>query len=174
MDWSAVFFQDWSGIVRTLVVGSLAYVSLVLFLRISGKRTLSKLNAFDLVVTVALGSTLSAIILQESIALAEGAAALALLIILQFAVTFFSVRSKAFAKVLRSEPTLLARDGAFCIISMQRERITEEEALAAIRSSGGRDITQVEYLVLESDGSITASLRAKLPGNPTNSDGIGQ
>ena len=51
----------------------IAYAALVLFLRISGKRTLAKLNAFDLVVTVALGSTLSAIILQESIALAKGA-----------------------------------------------------------------------------------------------------
>lgn len=159
MDWSAMFFQDWSGIVRTLVVGSLAYVALVLFLRISGKRTLSKLNAFDLVVTVALGSTLSAIILQESVALAEGAAALALLIFLQFAVTFCSIRSRAFAKVLRSEPTLLARDGAFCDSAMRRERITEDEALAAVRSSGGRDVSQVDFLILESDGSLTVSLR---------------
>ena len=161
MDWSAMFFQDWSGIVRTLVVGSLAYVALVLFLRISGKRTLSKLNAFDLVVTVALGSTLSAIILQESVALAEGAAALALLIFLQFVVTFWSVRSKTFANVLRSEPTLLARDGAFCVLAMKRERVTEDEALAAVRSSGGRDVSDIENLVLESDGSISASLRAK-------------
>lgn len=159
MDWPAMFFQDWSGIVRTLVVGSLAYFALVLFLRISGKRTLSKLNAFDLVVTVALGSTLSAIILQESVALAEGAAALALLIFLQFAVTFWSVRSRAFAKLLRSEPTLLARDGAFCSSAMQRERVTEDEALAAVRSSGGRDVSEVDYLILESDGSLTASLR---------------
>jgi len=80
VDWQGMLFQNWSGIVRTLLVGTLAYVTLVLFLRISGKRTLAKLNAFDLVVTVALGSTLSAILLQESIALAEGAAALALLI----------------------------------------------------------------------------------------------
>jgi uncharacterized membrane protein YcaP (DUF421 family) len=50
------------------LVGVLAYVSLVAFLRICGKRTLAKLNAFDLVVTVALGSTLSAVLLQESIA----------------------------------------------------------------------------------------------------------
>lgn len=161
MDWSAMFFQDWSGIVRTLLVGALAYITLVLFLRVSGKRTLSKLNAFDLVVTVALGSTLSAIVLQESVALAEGAAALALLIFLQFAVTYWSVRSKTFAKVLRSEPTLLAHAGAFCSSAMQRERITEEEALAAVRSSGGRDVTEIENLVLESDGSISASLRAR-------------
>lgn len=108
MNWSDMFFQDWQGIVRTIIVGILAYAVLVLALRISGKRTLAKLNAFDLVVTVALGSTLSAIVLQESVALAEGAVALALLIIAQYAVTFISVRSTGFAQLVRSEPALLA------------------------------------------------------------------
>lgn len=56
---------------------------------------LAKLNAFDLVITVALGSTLSAILLQESIALAEGAVALGLLLLMQSLVTFVSVRSPA-------------------------------------------------------------------------------
>lgn len=105
MDWENILFQNWPGIVRTIIVGSLAYATLVLFLRISGKRTLAKLNAFDLVVTVALGSTLSAIILQENTALAEGTTALALLILLQFSVTFLSVRSTRFAKAIRSEPS---------------------------------------------------------------------
>lgn len=72
MDWSEMVFQNWEGLARTAVVGTLAYAALILFLRVSGKRTLAKLNAFDLVVTVALGSTLSAVLLQESIALAEG------------------------------------------------------------------------------------------------------
>ena len=160
MDWSEMFFQNWSGIVRTLLVGSLAYVTLVLFLRISGKRTLAKLNAFDLVVTVALGSTLSAIILQESVALAEGAAALALLILLQFLVTFLSVRSAGFAGALRSEPALLARDGAFCMAAMKRERITQDEALSAVRASGGNDIAKVEALILESDGTLSVVMRS--------------
>ncbi|WP_172122156.1 YetF domain-containing protein [Devosia sp. 919] len=159
MNWTGMFFQDWQGLIRTLVVGVLAYGTIVLFLRISGKRTLAKLNAFDLVVTVALGSTLSAILLQESIVLAEGALALGLLILMQFLVTFASVRWRPFAKVVRSEPTLLARDGAFCSRAMKRERVTEDEALSAIRSSGARGIAEVEYLVLESDGTISASLR---------------
>ncbi len=84
MDWPEMFFHGWEGIVRTVLVGVLAYACLVLFLRISGKRTLAKLNAFDLVVTVALGSTLSAILLQQSIGLAKGATALALLILMQY------------------------------------------------------------------------------------------
>ncbi|MCA9113241.1 MAG: hypothetical protein KDA52_25030, partial [Planctomycetaceae bacterium] len=65
-----MLFSGWDSLVRTLVVGVLAYVALVILLRISGKRTLSKLNAFDLVVTVALGSTLATVLLNRNIALA--------------------------------------------------------------------------------------------------------
>ncbi|MDP2779584.1 DUF421 domain-containing protein [Devosia sp.] len=158
MDWSAMFFQDAQGIVRTLIVGTLAYIVLVLFLRISGKRTLAKLNAFDLVVTVALGSTLSAILLQESIALAEGATALALLICAQYLVTYVSVRSSRFAEIVRSEPSLLAKDGKFCAAALTRERVTRDEALSVVRAQGGRDIADVQLLVLESDGSISVRL----------------
>jgi uncharacterized membrane protein YcaP (DUF421 family) len=160
MNWSEMFFQNWEGIIRTVIVGILAYASLVLFLRISGKRTLAKLNAFDLVVTVALGSTLSAIVLQESVALAEGVTALGLLILAQFVVTYLSVRSPVFADVIRSEPALLAKDGRYCEGAMRRERITQAEALSAIRSKGGGTIDDVDMLVLESDGTISVSLKA--------------
>lgn len=50
-----MFFNGWDSLLRTLIVGVLAHVVLVVFLRLSGKRTLSKMNAFDLVLTVALG-----------------------------------------------------------------------------------------------------------------------
>ncbi|WP_127142757.1 DUF421 domain-containing protein [Pelagibacterium montanilacus] len=159
MDISAMLFQDWEGIVRTLLVGVLAYGTLVIFLRISGKRTLAKLNAFDLVVTVALGSTLSAIILQESVALAEGAAALAVLICAQFLVTYVSVRSRGFAALVRSEPTLLVHKGAFCDDAMRLQRVTREEAWSAIRAQGGDDLERVENLVLESDGTMSVVFR---------------
>lgn len=54
-----------------MIVGTLAYSLLVLMLRVSGKRTLAKLNAFDLIVTAALGSMLASILLSEVVALAE-------------------------------------------------------------------------------------------------------
>lgn len=150
-----MFFQGWQGIVRTLIVGTMAYVVLVLFLRISGKRTLAKLNAFDLVVTVALGSTLSAILLQQSIALAEGAVALGLLIALQYGVTTASVLSRPVAKIIRSEPSLLVRHGEFCRKAMARQRITEGEVLSAVRAQGSADIATIEAVFLESDGKLS-------------------
>ncbi|RZJ88157.1 MAG: DUF421 domain-containing protein, partial [Hymenobacter sp.] len=79
-----IFFTSWESLVRTLVISLLAYVGLIVMLRISGKRTLSKMNAFDLIVTVALGSTLATVLLSKSVALADGLLAFALLIGLQF------------------------------------------------------------------------------------------
>ncbi len=49
------FYHGHEPIIRVLVVGVLAYIALVFLLRISGSRTLSKMNAFDFIVTIALG-----------------------------------------------------------------------------------------------------------------------
>ena len=104
-------FHTWAALGRVLVIGPLAYLALVLLLRISGKRTLTKLNAFDLVVTVALGSTLATILLSKSVSLTEGVLALALLIALQFAITWTSVRSERVQKSRkgRADPVAASR-----------------------------------------------------------------
>lgn len=108
-----MFFDGWNGIARTLVVGMLAYLGLVVMLRLSGKRTLSKLNAFDLVVTVALGSILATILLSREVPLADGLVAFVLLIALQFAVTWTSVRMPWFrGGGLRADPAHASRTDA--------------------------------------------------------------
>jgi len=154
-----MLFQGWPGIVRTLLVGVLAYVALVAMLRISGKRTLAKLNAFDLVVTVAMGSTLATILLNANVALAEGLTAFALLIGLQFLVTWTSMRWPGFRRAIRAEPTVLVRRGEPLPQAMRRERITEDELRSAVRDGGGRSLADAEAVFLESDGSLTAILK---------------
>jgi uncharacterized membrane protein YcaP (DUF421 family) len=149
-----MFFDSWAGLGRVLVVGTLAYVALVVVLRISGKRTLTKLNAFDLVVTVALGSTLATVLLSKSVALAEGVLAMALLVFLQFAITWLSVRSSRFQQVVKSEPTLIMHQGRFLDGAMRTQRITREEIMAALRSNGLADAADVAAVVLETDGTI--------------------
>lgn len=150
-----MLFQDWEGIVRTLLVGIPAYLLLVVSLRVSGKRTLAKLNAFDLVVTVALGSTLATILLSEEVALAEGVAVIVLLIALQWLLTTASVRSRTFAKLVRSEPSLLLRDGERLPEAMRRARVTEDELSSVIRQSDSPDPSKVRAVILESDGSFS-------------------
>jgi uncharacterized membrane protein YcaP (DUF421 family) len=151
-----MIFDSWTGIVRVLVVGAAAYLALVVLLRISGKRTLSKMNAFDFVVTVAMGSVLANIFLSPEVALAEGVVALAVLIGLQFAITWTSVRWPWVRDLVKSTPTLLFYRGEFFHGALRRERVTEEEVLAAIRSQGPGRLEAVTAVVLETDGTISA------------------
>jgi uncharacterized membrane protein YcaP (DUF421 family) len=150
-----MFFDSWTSLVRVVVVGTLAYVALVALLRASGKRTLAKLNAFDLIVTVALGSTLATVLLNQSVALAEGLVAFMLLAGLQYVVAFLSVRSARFDALVKSEPTLLLHRGRFLDRSMRSQRVTREEVVSVLRSSGLASPEDAAAVVLETDGSLS-------------------
>ena len=150
-----MFFSTWWALARTVIVGVLAYVALILLLRVSGKRTLSKMNAFDFVVTVALGSTLATVLLSKDVTLAEGVTAFALLIGLQFVVTWLSVRWPIVRRLVTAEPTLLLYRGQFLPDAMKRARMTREEVRSAVRSQGIASLDAVEAVVLETDGSVS-------------------
>ena len=153
--WEDLLFQGWGGLARTALVGVLAYAALLVLLRTSGKRTLTKLNAFDLVVTVALGSTLATILLSKDVALAEGLVAFCVLIGAQYAVTKLSLRSAIVRRAAKSDPALLVLRGRILPAVLERERVTEDEVLAAIRSEGLARVEDAFAVVLETDGSLS-------------------
>jgi uncharacterized membrane protein YcaP (DUF421 family) len=154
-----MFFHSWADLGRTLLVGVLAYAGLVLMVRVSGKRTLSKMNAFDLIVTVALGSTLATTLLSKDVALAEGLLAFLVLIVLQFVVAAASVRWPSFRKIVKAQPTLLYYEGEFLQDALWAERVAQDEVLAAVRAQGLLSMSEVAAVVLETDGSFTTLKR---------------
>jgi len=148
----------WSGewvLFRTAVIGILIYIILVFFLRISGKRTLSKMNAFDFVITVAIGSTLASVIISKETKLDQGALAILLLVGMQYAITWISVRSGKFQKLIKAEPALLLYRGKFLKGRMERERVLENEIEAALREQGISSVEATHAVVLETDGSFS-------------------
>ncbi|MGY2132580.1 DUF421 domain-containing protein [Hymenobacter sp. HD11105] len=149
------FFSNWTSIARTLVIGVAAYAGLIILLRLSGKRTLTKMNAFDLIVTVALGSTLATVLLNKSVPLADGLVAFALLIFLQYLLTWLSVRSKTVSKLIKSEPTLLVYQGAFLSAALKSERVTEAEILAGLREQGVASVADAAAVILETGGDLS-------------------
>ncbi len=142
-------------LLRTAVVAVGAYVSLVVILRLAGKRSMSKWNAFDSVVTIALGSSLATAVLSRQTSFTQAAVAFVMLIGLQFALTWLSVRIAAVDHVVKGSPRLLFKNGEFRRSAMRRERVPESEVLAAIRSQGISDIREVAAVVLETDGEFS-------------------
>ncbi len=149
------FFDNWESIFRTLIITVLAYIALIFLLRISGKRTLSKMNAFDFIVTIALGSTLATVLLNKSVALADGLLALALLIGLQYFITFLAVRFKTVSQLVKGTPTLIVYNGEMISKAMLNERVNEDEVYAVLRENGLASIKDAKAVILETDGSLT-------------------
>lgn len=150
-----MLLDGFADLIRIFAAGVMAYAALVAFLRISGKRTLSKMNAFDLVVTIALGSTLATVLLSKDVALVEGVFALGLLIGLQWTVAWASSRSRRFSRLVKSEPQVLYHGGRMDGSALKRERVAEHEVFAAARSGGYADLSHVEQVILETDGSFS-------------------
>ena len=150
-----MFFDSGSALLRALIVGGLAYVALVLLLRLSGKRTLSKWNAFDLVVTVAFGSTLATALLSGDTTIAHTVLAFGLLVGLQWSITWLSVRSVTVERWVKARPRLLLLQGRLREEALRQERVTEREIRAALRAQGITALEEVEAVVLETDGSFS-------------------
>lgn len=150
-----MFFSSADSLVKILVTGTLAYLGLIAMLRFSGKRTLAQMNAFDLVVTVSFGSTLSAVLTSRTTSLADGLAGLALLIVLQLVVAWSSLRVPFIRRLIKSEPRMLYHNGRFLKKPMENERVLKEEILQAARNQGIGSLDEIGTVVLETNGSFS-------------------
>jgi uncharacterized membrane protein YcaP (DUF421 family) len=165
-----MWFQSWDAVLRVVLSGVSTYALLVLLLRVSGKRTLSKLNAFDLVVTVAMGSTLSSALLAKDVRVADGLAGLLVLVACQYAIASASLRWQWVVRVVRSQPRLLLKDGEVRQEALDAERVTRGNVLAAVRQAGIARVEEVGAVVLETDGSMSVLPRTQ--GEATSLEGV--
>jgi len=133
----------------------LAYVVLITLIRVLGKRTISKMNPGDFVVTVAIGSVAASLILHHDISFSQGVAALATLLGIQFVTELTTSRSQRARSLADGHPVLLVYRGEMQRETMRRENIHEEDIFAAARLHGLGRLTDLHAVVLEVDGEFS-------------------
>lgn len=148
-------FESWQELARVAATGVILYVALITFINLSGKRSTSKMNNFDWVVTVALGSLTASVILVKDIVLLEGLLAIAVLLGLQHVTTKVVSHSRTAEKIIKLQPRLLYFKGRFIEEAMKEERISQNEIMAAIREAGHASLENVTAVILESDASVS-------------------
>lgn len=149
------FFSNWVTIFRILLVGTLIYLSVVVILRLFGKRALAKMNAFDFVVTIALGSILSTTIVNKNLALVDGALVILLLLLLQFALSKLAMVSTLVNGLIKEELAVLFYKNQFDYTVMKKQRVLEGEIYQAMRAKGFSSTNNVLAVVLETTGDIS-------------------
>ncbi|APT91849.1 membrane protein [Corynebacterium phocae] len=150
-----MWFDSWFDLSRIVIIGILSYITIMVILRLTGKRTLSQLNAFDFIITVALGSTMASIILSSDVSYSEGLLAMSLLAGLQLVVAWLSSRSKDFRKTITSQPALLVKNGQVLPGAIKEHRLSEAGVRQAVRMSGVGGLDKVAAVVLEANGKIS-------------------
>ena len=159
-----MFFENWHEMLRILISAFVAYVAMIIILRVSGKRTLSKWNMFDFIVTIALGSLLADVIVTKSNKILEGIFAVSILVGFQFIITFASTRWDWFKSKINADPTLLYYRGEYLKDLMKSKRVVRDEILAAMRTSSIGSVDEVEAIVLEADGSFSVIQKSQSEG----------
>lgn len=155
LEFDKLIFDGPDVILRTVLIGLMAYTSVIVIIRASGKRSLSQLNAFDFVVTVAIGSILASILINRNVTITQGITAFLVLMIMQYIITKLSVHSSLVSKYIKASPSLLFHNGEFHYENMKKERIVETEIKQAIRSNGSGDMADVKAVIIETDGSLS-------------------
>lgn len=138
-----------------LVSVPITYFAIILFIRLSGKRSTSQMNNFDWIVTVTVGSIAASTMLLDEVTLIEGLSAMALLLGLQYCVTAAVKKWSLIEKLVKASPAILYANGAWCDEAMRDERVTRSEVMAAVRAAGYDDLTEVQEVVLESDAGLS-------------------
>jgi uncharacterized membrane protein YcaP (DUF421 family) len=147
-----LFFGGFPAIGRILVVGTLSYLALLVVIRLAGQRPLGRMQTFDLVVAVAIGSTYGRLLTAQEVQFAEAATAFALLMALHYMVSWLSYRSPMVAGWLETKPMLVYFRGRQLPGAMRRNRMTEDELLTVVRLHGYASLQDVSAVVLEPDG----------------------
>ena len=155
-----MFLTSWETVGRSAVVAVAAYAALMLVLRVSGKRTLAQLNAFDFVVTVAFGSCLASALVDQAVSVAEAGVAFVALAALQAVVAGLAARSRRIRAAVTARPLALVVDGEVRRDVMHRERVAEGDLREVIRSKGLADLGEVRAVVLESNGTLSVIPRS--------------
>lgn len=131
------------------------FATLVIFTRISGLRSFSKMSALDFAITIAVGSVIASTLLSKSISIGEGVVALGSLFAIQTSLAFFRKRSDAIAKLIDNDPRLLMRNGEFIQSALTKTNVTEADIIAKLREANVMQFSQVLAVVLETTGDIS-------------------
>lgn len=136
----------------------LMVASIVLYARIAGLRSFSKMTSFDFAITVAMGSVIGAVVVSTGTAysVANGALALASLFAVQAAFAFARSHASLARGLLDNDPLLLMEDGGRLLEdNLRSARIAPSDVYAKLREANVLQLEEVRAVVLEATGDIS-------------------
>ena len=154
MEWSWITTSG-DAVLMTTVKAVGIYLAVIVFTRLTGLRSFSKMSSFDFAITVAMGSVVATTVLGPQPALLQAVVALGALYALQTALGVARQRSSAVARLVDNGPVLLMEEGRVIDEALRRAEVTRSDLVAKLREANVTRMSQVRAVVMESTGDVS-------------------
>jgi uncharacterized membrane protein YcaP (DUF421 family) len=138
-------------IVRALVV----YVSVLILLRISGKRQMGQMGPTEFVAILLISNAVQNSMNGGDNSLVGGLVLAAVLILLSWLISYLTFKSSFFSSVFEGTPTLLVHNGKIIAKHLHHERLSESDLRRLLRHQGIHSIDEIDTAILEADGTLS-------------------
>ena len=138
-----------------VVRATVMYCFVLLITRIVGRRELSSLEPFDLVLLIVIGDLVQQGVTQNDFSVTGLMLALGTIAVLQAAVSWLGFKSRKVSLVLEGDPIVIVQDGQMIEKNLKHERLDDHDVLEAARKQGMANLSEIAWGILETSGEIT-------------------
>lgn len=144
-------------LLRTIII----YLTLIIVMRLMGKRQVGELEVSDLITTFLISEIASLPITATDLPLSHAIIPIITLLTLEVSISALLSRFPKFKNLLTARPATLIKDGIICQKAMRDARLSFDELMGELRSQEADDISQIKYAILEQNGKITVIQKAR-------------
>ena len=155
MDWQAWFAIDWQQVIGISLSVIGFYFCLILFTRLNGLRSFSKLSSYDFAMTIAIGSILASTVLSKSSSLLQGLVAVGMLFVLQALVSFLRRKIKPVKTLLDNQPIILMSRGQYFHDNLKEANISINDIKQILRKNGIKSKSEVFAVIMETTADMS-------------------
>jgi len=147
--------EEWDFLFEIILRTAIMFLTIIIGLRILGKRGVKQLSIFELVVIIGLGSAAGDPMFNKDVGIISSVIVFAVIILLYTIVTYLISKSKKFEKMVEGKSLCLIRDGEFAIQNFKKENLGSDEFFSELRLKGVSQLGQIELAIEEISGEIS-------------------
>ncbi|MCQ4138303.1 DUF421 domain-containing protein [Chryseobacterium sp. EO14] len=157
LDWKELLMghEEWSFILEIILRTAIMFITIIIGLRVLGKRGVKQLSIFELVVIIGLGSAAGDPMFNKDVGIVSSFIVFAVIILLYTIVTYFIAKNKKLEQLIEGKSICLIENGEFSIENFKKENLGSDEFFAELRLKGISQLGQIESAIEEISGEIS-------------------
>jgi len=156
-EWERILINDlpYMFLLEVLLRTVIMFFFLVVALRFTGKRGVSQLSIFEIVIIIAMGSAAGDPMFYEDVGILPALCVFVVVIAFYRFVTWLTGKSRWFESLLEGHADLLIENGVFSVLKFEKEDIAQDEFFSELRQRSIDHLGQIRYAFLEPSGNIS-------------------